>query len=101
VLIGAWQAFPGYAILAGIGIVIGVAYALRALLKAFFAEASAHAPAEKHPFEPISAPEQLGAAILMATTLLIGLWPGLLLDLIIPSLQSPLMQPLWKGGAAR
>jgi NADH-quinone oxidoreductase subunit M len=28
-LIGAWQTFPAYAILAGIGIIIGVAYTLR------------------------------------------------------------------------
>jgi len=97
VLIGAWQAFPTYAILAGIGIIIGVAYALRALLKAFFAEQPPEAVAH-HPLEPISTPERVGALILMATTLLIGLWPRLLLNFIMPSLDSPLMQPLWKGG---
>ena len=36
VLIGAWQAFPTLAVLAGVGIVVGVAYTLRALQKAFF-----------------------------------------------------------------
>src|SRR5436190_324867 len=38
VLIGAWQAFPTLAVLAGLGILVGVAYTLRALQKAFFAE---------------------------------------------------------------
>ncbi|MCI0537279.1 MAG: NADH-quinone oxidoreductase subunit M [Verrucomicrobiales bacterium] len=98
VLIGAWQAFPSYAILAGVGIIIGVAYALRALLKAFFAEHPPSASAAAHPLEPISTPERIGALILIATTLLIGLWPSLLLNLIVPSLDSPLMQGLWKGG---
>ena len=36
VLIGAWQAFPTLAVLAGLGILIGVAYAMRALQQAFF-----------------------------------------------------------------
>ena len=36
VLIGAWQAFPTLAVVAGLGILIGVAYTLRALQKAFF-----------------------------------------------------------------
>ena len=38
VLVGAWQTFPVFAILAGVGILAGVAYTLRVLLKAFFAE---------------------------------------------------------------
>ncbi|HKX62117.1 MAG TPA: NADH-quinone oxidoreductase subunit M, partial [Verrucomicrobiae bacterium] len=38
VLIGAWQTFPTFAVLAGIGIVIGVAYTLRAIQKAFYGE---------------------------------------------------------------
>src|SRR5882724_1603285 len=36
VLIGAWRAFPGLAILAGIGIVVGVAYILRTIQKSFY-----------------------------------------------------------------
>ena len=82
----------------GVGIVIGVAYALRALLKAFFAERET-ANEHEHRFEPISMPERIGALILMATTLVIGLYPRFLLDIIVPSLNSPLMQPLWKGEA--
>ena len=33
-------------------------------------------------------------------TVLIGLYPRLLLDLIVPALQSPLMSKLLKGGGA-
>src|SRR6185437_10494022 len=38
VLIGAWYAFPTFAVLAGLGILVGVAYTLRAMQKAFFGE---------------------------------------------------------------
>src|SRR5437879_1379091 len=38
VLIGAWHAFPTFAVLAGLGVLVGVAYTLRALQKAFFGE---------------------------------------------------------------
>ena len=48
--------------------------------------------------EPISVPERIGAVILMGTALLIGLYPRLLLDLIVPSFSSPLFEWLPKGG---
>jgi NADH-quinone oxidoreductase subunit M len=48
--------------------------------------------------EPISVPERIGAAVLIATTLLIGLYPRLLLDLISQSFASPLFDWLPKGG---
>ena len=38
VLIGAWQAFPTAGVVAGVGIVIGVAYTLRAMQRAFFTD---------------------------------------------------------------
>ncbi len=107
VLIGAWQSFPTLAVLTGVGILIGVAYTLRAMQKAFFPpDDSAHEPADHtssaaahaHPLEPISVPERLGAALLMTCTLAIGLFPRLLLDLIRPALESPLMSALLKGG---
>jgi NADH-quinone oxidoreductase subunit M len=97
VLVGAWQTFPVFGILAAVGILAGVAYTLRVLLKAFFAEGDGEAP--KLPdCNRISLAERAGALLLLSTTLLIGLWPGLLLDFITPSLNSPLMQPLWKAG---
>ncbi|MEK7676068.1 MAG: NADH-quinone oxidoreductase subunit M [Verrucomicrobiota bacterium] len=98
VLIGAWHAFPTLAVLAGFGILVGVAYTLRALQQAFFSE---HVPAVEprtHPLEAISIPERFGAVILIGTSLLIGLYPRLLLDLIVPSFSSPLFEGLRKGG---
>jgi NADH-quinone oxidoreductase subunit M len=104
VLIGAWQAFPTLAVVAGLGVLIGVAYSLRALQRAFFKDHAAPAPAvgadENAPpaLEPISVPERIGAAVLIGTSLLIGLYPTLLLDLISQSFSSPLFDWLAKGG---
>jgi len=48
--------------------------------------------------EPISIPERIGAVLLMAATLVIGLYPRWLLDLIGPSWNSPLFEGLRKAG---
>ncbi len=99
VLEGAWQAFPIVTIIAGLGIIIGVAYTLRALIKAFFSESNkSEEPKLAHLLPPITLAERLGAGILLATTLVIGIYPRLLLDLIVPTMNSPLFQPLVKGG---
>jgi NADH-quinone oxidoreductase subunit M len=98
VLIGAWKAWPTFAVLSGVGILIGVAYTLRVVGKAFFSDANAAAEASAS-LEPITIPERIGAAILIGATLLIGLCPRLLLDLIVPALNSPLMSNVLKGGA--
>jgi NADH-quinone oxidoreductase subunit M len=98
VLVGAWQAFPALAVLAGLGILLGVAYILRALQQSFFSEpASEPEPAGQLAngpnhwiLEPITVPERLGAVILIAASVLIGLWPGILLHLIVPSFGSSL-----------
>jgi NADH-quinone oxidoreductase subunit M len=108
VIIGAWKSFPGFALLAGLGVLIGVAYTLRAVQKAFFSGEPAVAGAAgtaagegghvaaggEHALEPISTPERIGAALLIAATLLIGLYPRLLLDLIVPALDGPLFAGL-------
>jgi len=101
VLIGAWQAFPTLTVLAGIGVLVGVAYTLRALQKAFFGDhdsASASNPEVAYKLEPISLPERFGAVLLIGTSLLIGLFPELLLQWIVPSFQSSLFQALMQGG---
>ena len=104
VLVGAWQAFPTLAVVAGFGILVGVAFTLRVLQRAFFADpqtdtATAAPDGQGHSgLEPISIPERIGAVILMAAALLIGLYPRLLLDLIVPSFGSPLFDWLPKGG---
>jgi NADH-quinone oxidoreductase subunit M len=40
----------------------------------------------------------VGGVVLMATTLVIGLYPRLLLDLIVPSFNTPLFAGLRKAG---
>jgi NADH-quinone oxidoreductase subunit M len=96
ILVGAWRAFPTFAVLAGVGILIGIAFTWRALDKAFFGEAAvAAAPVASLP--RISLAERIGASILIAATVAVGLYPRLLLDLILPTLNSPLFDGLRKG----
>ena len=96
ILIGAWGAFPLAAIVAGLGIVIGVAYTWRVMQKAFFG--ASDEGTEARPVIPgISVPERIGAVILMGTSVAIGLYPQLLLRLIVPALHSPLFDGLWRG----
>jgi NADH-quinone oxidoreductase subunit M len=89
VLIGAWQAFAPLALVAGLGILIGVAYTLRALQQAFFSDHDHAVPAAASnghgKLERISTPERFGAVILIGTALAIGLFPGSLLNLISQS----------------
>jgi len=95
ILVGAWRAFPTLAILAGVGILIGIAFAWRAMDKVFFGDAPVAAARLDCP--RISLAERLGAAILIGATLAVGVYPRLLLDLIIPALNSPLFDGLRKG----
>lgn len=99
VLIGAWHGYPAYALLAGVGIVIGVAYTLRAVQKAFYPDKAELALAELKEVElsPISLPEKLGAFVLLGCTILIGLYPRLLLDWIVPAFNTSLFEGLKKG----
>jgi NADH-quinone oxidoreductase subunit M len=46
---------------------------------------------------PITLPEKLGAIILIGTSVLIGIYPQILLNLIVPALNSPLFDGLRKG----
>ncbi|MCU0784674.1 MAG: NADH-quinone oxidoreductase subunit M [Verrucomicrobia bacterium] len=109
VIIGAWKAYPTLAVITGIGILIGVAYTLRAMQKAFFGDAVATSLTSSHSLgyedgdavervPTITIPERIGAVILIGVSLLIGLYPRLLLDVIVPSFDSPLFEWLRKGG---
>jgi NADH-quinone oxidoreductase subunit M len=95
VLVGTWRALPWMVFIAGIGILIGIAFTWRALTKTFFGEAKA--VAHDHPLPPITLPEKFGALLLLAATLAVGLYPRILTDLILPSLQSPLFDGLRNG----
>jgi NADH-quinone oxidoreductase subunit M len=101
VLMGAWKAFPLAAVLTGMGIVVGVAYTLRAVQKAFYADGThiANTTHGSEPLEPISVPERLAAVMLIGVSLVVGLYPSVLLNWIEPALRSPLFERLLKGGA--
>jgi NADH-quinone oxidoreductase subunit M len=98
VLVGAWQANPWWTIVSGIGIIVGVAYIWRALQKAFFSDAlpTPHEleSEQAHKFAPITWPEIAGVALLGVSTLVIGLYPRILLDSIEPAVKA-----LLAGGA--
>jgi NADH-quinone oxidoreductase subunit M len=92
VLVGAWQARPWWTLAAGVGIVVGVAYTWRALQKAFFSDRlpTAHAleAEHAHPFAAITWPEVTGVALLTAVTVLVGIYPKILLDAIEPAVKA-------------
>jgi NADH-quinone oxidoreductase subunit M len=98
IVIGVWHAFPLLAICVGIGLVVGVAYIWRAMQKAFFAEAGHASTAPHAPISPISFPERLGAIILIAASVVVGLYPQILLNVIVPALNSPLFRGIRQGG---
>jgi NADH-quinone oxidoreductase subunit M len=96
VLVGSWKASPWWTAAAGVGIVIGVAYTWRALQKAFFSDAPpvAHTHEHGHELAAITWPEVTGFTLLAGTSLLVGLWPRVLLDSIEPAVKT-----LLTGGA--
>jgi NADH-quinone oxidoreductase subunit M len=101
ILIGAWRAFPTLALLAGVGVLVGIAFTWRALDKTFFGDPAAVSAGNAGPpaaaCSRISVAERIGAAILIVATVAVGLYPRLLLDLILPALNSPLFDGLRKG----
>jgi NADH-quinone oxidoreductase subunit M len=97
ILIGVWRAYPLLAICVGVGIVVGVVYIWRAMQKAFFPEAHAESTPPPPPLPPISFPERLGAIILICASVLVGIYPQVLLNIIVPALNSPLFEGLRKG----
>ena len=99
ILIGAWQHLPVFTILAGLGILVGVGFTLRALQKSFYStvpEAPSDEPSDA--YEPITLPEKSGAILLLACTVLIGLYPRLLFDLIHPAIQQPMFTRIFSAG---
>jgi NADH-quinone oxidoreductase subunit M len=99
ILIGVWHSTPWMAPIAASGILIGIAFTWRALDKTFFSRAEVVAP--PHSLPPITLPERLGALLLLAATLAVGLYPRLLTDFILPSLNSPLFDSLRSSGGWR
>ena len=92
ILTGAWLANPWWTAASGVGVVVGVAYVWRALQKAFFSDAlpTAHEleAEQHHKLPPITWPEFAGVALLGACTLIVGLYPSILLDQIEPAVKA-------------
>jgi len=97
IVIGVWRSYPLLAIFVGIGIVVGVVYVWRAMQKAFFAERRTESAPPHEPLPPISFPERLGAIILIAASVMVGIYPQVLLNVIVPALNSPLFAGLRQG----
>ena len=92
VLMGAWIAKPWWTAASGVGIVIGVAYTWRALQKAFFSDRLPRP--DEHPkegwpkFEAITWPEITATCLLFAATLIVGIYPSILLNSIEPAVKA-------------
>ena len=82
VLIGTWTRFPWLVVAAGFGILVTFAYTLRTLLRAFYGERRAADEARLRAMPPISLPEKIGAAMLISMTVLVGVYPDCLLNMI-------------------
>ena len=102
ILIGVWRSYPSAIFVAGAGMVLVAAFTLRALKKTFFADSlfdeetngPTLAVASGKSFEPITVAEKLGAGLLIFATLVVGLFPRLLLDRILPAVE---MLRIFKG----
>jgi NADH-quinone oxidoreductase subunit M len=97
VLIGSWTTKPWWTAASGVGIVIGVAYTWRALQKAFFGDVhpSAHIHEHGHELAAITWPEVAGVSMLIVASLVVGLYPRILLDAIEPAVKA---LPIVAGG---
>lgn len=97
ILRGAWGSLRGLILPAVLGAVVTAAFTLRALQQSFFP--STATPERHAKLPPITFPEKLGAFILMGATLVVGLYPSILLVPIARGLGGPLMQRLFEGVA--
>jgi NADH-quinone oxidoreductase subunit M len=90
VLVGAWIAKPWWTAVAGVGIVVGVAYTWRALQKGFFSDApfGHHGHEEAHALAAITWPEIAGVVLLAGASLTVGLYPRILLEAIEPAVKT-------------
>jgi NADH-quinone oxidoreductase subunit M len=113
ILIGTWKTSPLWAACAALGVLVAAAFTLRAIQVSFFGTTEGKAiplgapaigdasmpPSAVVHYDRITWAERLGAMLLIAATVYVGLKPDVLLQWIMPALQSPLMQAALKGGA--
>jgi NADH-quinone oxidoreductase subunit M len=97
VLLGTWSLSWPLVVASGIGLILGVAYTLRALQMAFLGGEERTRPATLPSYEAITPAEKAGTALLLASTLFLGLFPRVMLDWINPVLMGPLFEGLRKG----
>jgi NADH-quinone oxidoreductase subunit M len=95
ILIGTWKTYPAAVFVVGAGMVLVAAFTLRALKKTFFDSAvsingttTAPSGTSGQVLSPITLAEKLGAGLLMFATLSVGLYPKLLLDRILPAIET-------------
>lgn len=96
ILIGSWKAFPAYAVLAGFGIVMTFVYTLRAMHAAFIGDREADVEKWKG-LPPITLPEKTASVILLACSLVVGVYPSIMTNLI-DSAAVPFIQTLFIQG---
>jgi NADH-quinone oxidoreductase subunit M len=90
ILIGVWKTFPIAVWITGLGMVLVAAFTLRALKKSFFGDdrmAGVRSGAIV-PNEPTTLAEKFGAGLLIFATIAVGLDPKLLLDRIMPAVET-------------
>jgi NADH-quinone oxidoreductase subunit M len=90
ILLGVWKVFPIAVGVTGLGMVLVAAFTLRALQKSFFGvdQLAPASPALPSPNESSTAAEKLGAGLLLFATLAVGIYPKLLLDRIMPAVET-------------
>src|SRR5437660_1857193 len=106
ILIGAWKIYPMAVWITGAGMVLVAAFTLRALKQSFFGEAGsglgriqegrAALGPDWNEEQSITVAEKIGACLLMFATLAVGVYPKLLLDRIMPAVET--MRFLKSGG---
>jgi len=96
VIIGAWHAYPVAGIVAGAGIVIGVTYTLKTVQLVFYNEDAPDSQEGGEALPPITIPEKAGAWMLMCASLVVGLYPRILLDWINAAFETRLFEGLGK-----
>lgn len=95
ILIGTWENLPWITMLAAVGVLVGVGFTLRALVKSFYSPLSAEAAVRS--YEPITLAERTGAILLIACTIIVGLYPRVLFDLIHPAMQQEMFKRIVSG----
>jgi NADH-quinone oxidoreductase subunit M len=90
ILIGVWKTFPIAVWITGLGMVLVAAFTLRALKKSFFGDdrVASLRSAAVVPSESATMAEKLGAGLLIFATIAVGLYPKLLLDRIMPAVET-------------